>query len=360
MIDFLINVAYNIGMFMLGLLIIFCGLIYLKVKAEHTPEHANYMMLQELRKLNRHQQEQLEREERAQIQASKQWEVPAPQKPGFWDRMNMKLDQLNQRTDEKLAKQKAKRLVKKSKTQPFKATPSAELDWEQALHKAQSQLETVRMAVEARRQELAEAEANITPEFWEYCATLKAQFVTEGNTKAVAQIEATLAELETLRQQTKKAVEEEEAELERLTAAFASMTSPSLPPPLSKQATPSLKRLKAKQARLEELEKRWMWIQPKERIDILKNMMKEENTPADIIYTVIEEDFNDAFWEDYAAIKAEYAALKEMDMVAKIEAEHAYYKTFKQELEAVLFPELTATQTPTGSRSTPPPLPPMR
>jgi len=72
MIDFLINVAYNIGMFMLGLLIIFCGLIYLKVKAEHTPEHANYMMLQELRKLNRHQQEQLEREERAQMQAQRE------------------------------------------------------------------------------------------------------------------------------------------------------------------------------------------------------------------------------------------------------------------------------------------------
>jgi len=198
MIDWLINVAYNIGMFILLLLFIFGALIHLKYKAEHTPEGANYAMLQELRKPN-------------------------------------------QRRDEE--------------------------------------------------------------------------------------------------EQQKKITQTQQAKVHYLEQKLA--------------------RLKEEEARINELQRQWIYIQLEAQIAELKRIMEEENVPADILYTALKDEFNAEFWENYAAIKAEYVALNDTNMAAKMDVEKANYKALKQELEAVLFPELTATQTPIASRSTPPPLPPM-
>jgi len=253
--DWLLNILYNVGMFIGALIALICAAIYFSAEAEYkNPNISNYRMLQEMRKLNRLQREQIELEKTAQIQAEMralnitQQELDALKPPGFFERMNTKLEDWNQHMDEQAAQKKQAHAAKNPQT------PKANVHYlEQKL--------------------------------------------------------------------------EEQAKEKK---------------------------------RLYDLQRRWDYIQLEAQVTELKRMMEEEkNISVSTIYTVMENEFNAEFWENYAAIKAEYTALKDADMVAQMNAEQANYNAFKHALEAVLFPELTATQAPPASLSSPPPLPPM-
>jgi len=280
MIDWLLNILYNIGM-AIGAIIVLIGVVfYFSTEAEYkNPNVANQRMLHELRKLNRLQREQIELERTAQTQAEMralnitQPKLDALKPPGFFERMNMKMEAWNQRLDEQAAQKKQARLAKR-----------------QAKNK-----QPVPFSVQIPKTKIEEND-----DFG--------------------------------------------GELQQANVHY-------LEQKLEKQAK--------KQKRLYELEKQWSYLQLEAQLAELKRLMEEENIPADTTYTVMENEFNAEFWENYTAIKAEYMALGDVNMVAQMNAEQANYNAFKHELEAVLFPELTATQAPIASHSTPPPLPSM-
>jgi len=124
MIDWLLNILYNIGMFFGAIIAIIGVFAYFSAEAEYkNPDVANQRMLHELRKLNRLQREQIELEKTAQTQAQMrtlnvtQPELDALKPPGFFERMNAKLEGWNQRMDEQAAQKKQARLAKKSKAE---------------------------------------------------------------------------------------------------------------------------------------------------------------------------------------------------------------------------------------------------